>query len=145
MNDKDKIAFHEWFDGVQLQSESPLFEAWQAACEYKQREIEDVISFQNTEIIHLTKKIDDQDNEYSRDVGYLDEKIRKIQAEKESYKIAYKSNQEAALMSAILSDKNRCLEAENNKIRKALALILEVKDYHVKEIAIEALKEIKES
>ena len=62
----------------------------------------------------------------------------------EELEIAYKSNQEAALMSAILSDKNRCLEAENKKLRKALALILEVKDYHAKEIAREALKEVSE-
>jgi len=49
-----------------------------------------------------------------------EEIIQKLQAENESYKIAYKSNQEAALMSAILSDKNRCLEAENKKLREAL-------------------------
>jgi hypothetical protein len=97
VNEKDLEAFERWSDQEigkilphhenQIITVSPITlqtwerQAWKAACEYKQEEIKDIISFQNTEIIHLTKKIDDQDEEYSKDVGYLDEKIRKLQAE----------------------------------------------------------------
>ena len=59
----------------------------------------------------------------------------------EELEIAYKSNQEAALMSAILSDKNRCLEAENNKLREALKFYADKIGWKY-DIAREALKEI---
>jgi hypothetical protein len=38
MNDKDKEAFEKWFDKVEIKWD--LEEAWQAACEYKQKEID---------------------------------------------------------------------------------------------------------
>ena len=41
-------------------------------------------------------------------------------AQIETSEIAYKSNQKAAVMSAILSDKNRFLQTENKKLREAL-------------------------
>lgn len=51
MNDKDKDAFDKWFiekyrynynDLVIPESVKPQKEAWQAACEYKQKEIDDL-------------------------------------------------------------------------------------------------------
>lgn len=75
------------------------------------------------------------------------EKIKEIDIEKQSYKIAYKSNQEAALMSAILSDKNRCLEAKNKKLKDALenCLIMSPLDpFERGDMIREALKEVSE-
>lgn len=98
MNDKDREAFEKWMknedrhDGVFgnnnnfTRDEWVADKAWQAACEYKQKEIQDIISFQNAEIIELNKKVSDQDDEYIKDVNYLDAKIRKLQAENEELK-----------------------------------------------------------
>ena len=99
MNDKDLEAFEKWeldYFGTGKDENCPHYmihikTAWQAACEYKQEEIKDIISFQNTEIIHLNKKIDDQDDEYCKDVAYLDEKIKKLQAENKKLRKALES------------------------------------------------------
>ena len=45
MNDKDKEAFKVWGadqDGDKPLLEGSAYEAWQAACEYKQKEIDDL-------------------------------------------------------------------------------------------------------
>ena len=61
MNDKDKEAFEKWFKTWnRAEFPSLCMETWQAACEYKQKEIDD---------------------KYTEDITYLDEKIKKLQAE----------------------------------------------------------------
>jgi hypothetical protein len=61
MNDKDKKAFEEWFlglDNAHITSAMKLnrgwFEAWQAACEYKQKEIDFLKDRNETNISKVT-------------------------------------------------------------------------------------------
>jgi hypothetical protein len=51
----------------------------------------------------------------------MDEKIRRLENELEGAKIAYKSNQQAATMACMLSDKNRCLELELSQLKDKLS------------------------
>jgi hypothetical protein len=68
MNDKDLDAFNEWRNSTSTRLD--IHDAWQAACEYKDKEIE----LLNNEISWLEEQIDD----------FMDEPditIKKLQAE----------------------------------------------------------------
>jgi hypothetical protein len=121
MNDKDKEAFRVWGadqDGDKPLLEGSAYEAWQAACEYKQKEIDEIVmekDFHAETLIELKSKIKEletfiradaistnwENKEYSEAVHYnwLDDEIRRVEHH------------------------NFNLQAENKKLREALEYI----------------------
>lgn len=93
MNEKDKEAFEEWFncDLPELPKLHDAYERhiWQAACEYKQKEIDE-----------LKDQIDHQDSL----IFELDQNVQ------------------------VFMEKTKALQAENTKLREALAYIAKVYD-----------------
>ena len=58
MNDKDKKEFEKWWDEIRLRGQSTfgiVAITWQAACEYKQKVIDELES-ENTKLIQEIEK-----------------------------------------------------------------------------------------
>jgi len=140
MNDKDKKAFEEWFlglDNAHIISAMKLnrgwFEAWQAACEYKQKEVDFLKDRNETNISKVTCV-----NQVNDGLHIL---LKEAEAELFEWKEAAKS--EANIVNE--------LQAENKKLREALEKITTIRrkdgndnDYEGSEVYIarEALKEV---
>jgi len=146
VNDKDKEAFEQWFKsnanssfavflrenypdvGIKWDRE-PARSAWQAACEYKQKEVDFLKDRNETNISKVTCV-----NQVNDGLHIL---LKEAEAELFEWKEAARSEAEEA---------NR-LQAENKKLREALELIEMANCYTDYEdavgIAREELKEVK--
>jgi regulator of replication initiation timing len=102
MNDKDKEAFNEWRNSTSTRLD--IHDAWQAACEYKQKEIEEV------ELREI---------KVNRSFVELASKYCELQAENKEWKEAARSEAEEV---------NR-LQAENKRMREALELTIRTAEY----------------
>ena len=135
MNDKDREALHTWIDNDALSpDETALFKGmsdqervifaiertWQAACEYKQKEIDDILG------------------QLKSCIFVYEEKVNRLIAENEKLRDNILLLQEKTL---VLGE----LEAENKKLREALSLVEMANCYtdyeDAVDIAREALKE----
>lgn len=124
MNDKDKEAFNKYIcshdQGILQHSDDTDIDvaerAWQAALEYKQKEIDE-----------LKDQIDHQDSlifELDQNVQVFMEKSKALQAENERLKeaISYLPKVPTKLYEKELAQRIQRLDAENNKLKSVVML-----------------------
>ena len=103
MNDKDKEAFKEW--GKDQDGDEPLcaggaYEAWQAACKYKQKEIDELINASKLEF----------------DKWYIDGMRKSFFEEKRAYDLYYNYTKDVCTYRnlAAVKEKNDALNLANS-------------------------------
>jgi hypothetical protein len=106
MNDKDKEAFIAWYKNKESEFDN-CKEAWQAACEYKQKEI--------NELKNVTYWTVEQNGNVTRHISIVD--IEKLQAENKKLREALI---ECPIVGEIHRDSNERFKEWNLILRNAL-------------------------